>query len=210
MEMREDLEKRVRKAGRRAVEYRRMGFHCSESTFLAINETLNITDPSMVRIVTGFHGGGGSHRIAEGVDINSVLEGLASGRDRRSPEEAGIQITGHVCGALASGIVCIGFLYGRLRPQDDLTCVDELSFDLHSRFLEEFGEKECLKLREKYVPLSHNNTCEYIYSRGAEIAVRLILEAPKLIRECKKFRSVSDPERERDRQIKKSELLPPL
>jgi C_GCAxxG_C_C family probable redox protein len=184
MEMREDLEKRARNAGRRAVEYRRMGFHCSESTFLAINEALNITDPSMVRIVTGFHGGGGSHRIAEGVDINSVLEELASGRDRRSPEEAGIQITGHICGALASGIVCIGFLYGRLTPQDDLTCVDELSFKLHRRFLEEFGEKECSKLREKYVPLSSNNTCEYIYTTGAEIAVRLILEAPKLIREC--------------------------
>ena len=99
--MREDLEKRVQKAGRRAVEYRRMGFHCSESTFLAINETLNITDPSMVRIVTGFHGGGGSHRIAEGVDINSVLEELASGRDRRLPDEAGLEITGHLCGALA-------------------------------------------------------------------------------------------------------------
>lgn len=190
MEMREDLEKRVQKAGRRAVEYRRMGFHCSESTFLAINETLNITDPSMVRIVTGFHGGGGSHRIAEGVDINSVLEELASGRDRRLPEEAGLEITGHLCGALASGIVCIGFLYGRSSPNDDLSCVDELSFELHRRFLEEFGEKECAPLREKYVPLSDNHTCEYIYSKGAEIAVRLILEAPTLIGECPKVNSL--------------------
>jgi len=196
--MRENLEMKVEKAGHRAVEFRRMGFHCSESTFLAINETLNITDPSMVRIVTGFHGGGGCHRIAEGVDINSVLEGLASGRDKRLPEEAGLQVTGHLCGALASGIVCIGFLYGRLSPSDDLSCVDELSFELHRRFLEEFGEKESAPLPEKYVPLSSNHTCEYIYSKGAEIAVRLILEAPKLIRECPKVRSVNDLELERE------------
>jgi hypothetical protein len=194
MEMRENLEIKVEKAGHRAVKFRRMGFHCSESTFLAINETLNITEPSMVRIVTGFHGGGGCHRIAEGVDINSVLEELASGRDKRLPEDAGLQITGHLCGALASGIVCIGFLYGRVSPTDDLSCVDELSFELHRRFLEEFGEKECAPLREKYVPLSSNHTCEYIYSKGAEIAVRLILEAPKLIRECPKLRSVNDLE----------------
>jgi hypothetical protein len=150
--MREDLEKRVQKVGRRAVEYRRMGFHCSESTFLAINETLNITDPSMVRIVTGFHGGGGSHRIAEGVDINSVLEELASGRDRRSPEEAGLEITGHLCGALASGIVCIGFLYGRSSPNDDLSCVDELSFELHRRFLKNSEKKNALHCERNMFP----------------------------------------------------------
>jgi hypothetical protein len=100
--MREDLEKRVQKVGRRAVEYRRMGFHCSESTFLAINETLDIT--------------------------------------------------GHICGALASGIVCIGFLYGRSSPNDDLSCVDELSFELHRRFLKNSEKKNALHCERNMFP----------------------------------------------------------
>jgi C_GCAxxG_C_C family probable redox protein len=176
---------KIEEAGRKAIRYRRKGFHCSESTFLAINDTLNITDPAMVRLVTGFHGGGGAHRKTPGVSLNSVLEGLASGTDRRSPDEAGLAITGHLCGALASGIVCIGFLYGRVSPTDDLTCVDELSFELHRRFIQEFGEKECTPLRAKWVPLSSNHTCEHIYSRGAQIAVELILKAPHFVPECR-------------------------
>jgi hypothetical protein len=180
----------VKEAGRKAVEYRHRGFHCSESTFLAINDILEITDPSMVRIVTGFHGGGGCHRIRPGVDINVILEGLASGRDRRPPEEAGLEITGHLCGALAAGVVCIGFLYGRRYPTDDLTCVDELSFELHRRFLQEFGEKECREIRKKFVPLSPNGTCEYVYERAAQIAVQLILEAPSLVKACSRGRNI--------------------
>jgi hypothetical protein len=178
------MKEKVIDAGRKAVAYRYQGFHCSESTFLAINDALSITDPSMVRIVTGFHGGGGCHRIRPGVDMNAVLEGLASGRDRRTPEEAGIEITGHLCGALAAGIVCIGFLYGRRNPINDLTCVDELSFELHRRFLREFGAKECQEIRKRFIPKSPNGTCEYIYERGTQIAVQLILEASDLVKEC--------------------------
>jgi hypothetical protein len=184
------IRKRIEKAGRRAVEFRRKGFHCSESTFLAINETLGITSPDMVRIVTGFHGGGGSHRKEPGVNLNAVLEELASGRDRRPIEDLPIEVTGHLCGALASGVICVGFLYGRRSPTDDLTCVDELAFELHRRFISEFGEKECRPLREKFVPESPNHTCEHIYKRGAEIAVEVILNAPHLISQCAAIKGI--------------------
>ena len=182
--MDENTRVKIEEAGRKAVKFRRQGFHCSEASFMAINETLNLMDPSMVRLVTGFHGGGGSHRLRPGVDLKSVLEGLASGQELRAPEDAGLSITGHLCGPLASGIVCIGYLYGRQSPSDDLTCVDELCFELHRRYMEEFGAKECKALREKWVPLSSNHTCEYIYKRGSEIAVKLLLEAHTLIPEC--------------------------
>jgi hypothetical protein len=46
----------IDRAATLALEFRKKGFHCSESVFSAINGTLHITDPSMVRIVTGFHG----------------------------------------------------------------------------------------------------------------------------------------------------------
>ena len=75
----------VEKAAGLALESRHKGFHCSESVFLAINGALDITDPGMVRAVTGFHGGGGAHR-KEPVNLNAVLEEVASGRDRRSLE----------------------------------------------------------------------------------------------------------------------------
>jgi hypothetical protein len=182
--MDENIRVKIEEAGRKAVKFRRQGFHCSEASFMAINETLNLMDPSMVRLVTGFHGGGGSHRLKPDIDLKAVLEGLASGQDLRTPKDAGLSITGHLCGPLASGIVCIGYLYGRQSPCDDLTCVDELCFELHRRYMEEFGAKECKALREKWVPLSSNHTCEYIYKRGSEIVVNLILEAHTLIPEC--------------------------
>lgn len=103
---------------------------------MAINETLKIMDPAMVRIVTGFHGGGGSHRLSPSINIKEVLEELASGRAKRDPEEAGVAITGHLCGPLASGIICIGYLYRRRIPNDPLCCVDELAFELHRRYLD--------------------------------------------------------------------------
>lgn len=184
--MKEEDRKRIQETGRKAIESRHRGFHCSESVFMAINETLKITDPSMVRLVTGFHGGGGTHRKETGINLVSVLEELASGRDRRPPEELPVTQVGHLCGALASGIVCIGLLYGRRSPTDDLTCVDELCFEFHRRFMEEFGENECRPLRDKWVPLSQNHTCERVYKRGAEMAVEILLEAPQLVPECPK------------------------
>lgn len=179
-----EVEATIKAAGRRAIELRHQGFHCSESVFLAINDTLNITDPTMVRIVTGFHGGGGTHRKEPGIDLTAALEDVASGRDQRPREELPFTQVGHLCGALAAGIVGIGFLYGRRSPADDLTCVDELCFELHRRFKEEFGDNECRILRDTYVPLTPEKTCEPIYRRGAELAVELILKAPELIPEC--------------------------
>ena len=174
----------IEAAGQRAIQFRRQGFHCSETSFMAINETLKIMDPAMVRIVTGFHGGGGSHRLSPSINIKEVLEELASGRDKRDPEEAGVAITGHLCGPLASGIICIGYLYRRRIPNDPLCCVDELAFELHRRYLEKLQAKECKALRDIWVPLSNNHTCEYVYKTGSELAVELLLEAHALVPEC--------------------------
>jgi hypothetical protein len=186
VEMDEKTRVKIEEAGRRAIQFRRQGFHCSEASFMAIIETLKIMEPSMVRLVTGFHGGGGSHRLRSGIDLKEVLEGLASGKDRRDPDKAGVSITGHLCGPLASGILCIGYLYGRQSPSDDLLCVDELCFELHRRYMEKLGAKECRALRDKWVPVSSNHTCEYVYKTGSELAVELILEAHTLIPECQK------------------------
>jgi C_GCAxxG_C_C family probable redox protein len=138
----------------------------------------------LVKLITGFHGGGGTHRLDPGINMTEVLAGLASGKDRRPKEEIPVTQVGHLCGAVAAGIACIGLLYGREKPTDDLTCVDELSYELHRRFKEEFGWQECQHVRAKWKPLSPNYTCEQIYKRGAEMVVEIILDAPQLFPEC--------------------------
>jgi hypothetical protein len=67
------------RAARLAVESRHKGFHPSESVFLAINCTLHITDPAMVRAVTALHGGGDAHRKQPHVDLGAALEEVAAG-----------------------------------------------------------------------------------------------------------------------------------
>jgi len=186
--MDEEMKRKIEEAGSRAIENRHRGFHCSESAFLAINDTLKITDPSMVKLVTGFHGGGGTHLKEPGLNMNEVLEEIASGRDRRPSEEFEVVQVGHLCGALAAGIICIGMIYGRTSPTDDLECADELAFELHRRFSEEFGEKECIPLRQRWIPLSSNHTCEPVYKRGAELAVELILESHKVVSDCEPYK----------------------
>ena len=176
----------IRAAGVKALANRQKGFHCSESVFLAINDTFKIIDPSMVKMVTGFHGGGGTHRKNKDVDLTQTLEGMAAGRETRSGEELPVEQIGHLCGALASSIVCIGLLYGRKSGTDDVTCADELCYELHRRFGEKLGEKECRHLFPKWKAASPSNNCEFVYQTASELAVELILEATKIVPECQK------------------------
>ena len=185
--MNEKEKQLIKEAGERARANRKKGFHCSESVFLAINDTLKITDSSMVRMVTGFHGGGGTHRKSSDVDLTQTLEGMAAGRETRTGDELPVIQIGHLCGALASSIICIGLLYGRQSGSDDVTCVDELCYELHRRFAEKFGEKECRHLFPKFRALSPSNNCEYVYKTASELAVKLILEASTVVPECRKI-----------------------
>ena len=171
-------------AGKKALANRKKGFHCSESVFLAINDTFKITDPSMVKMVTGFHGGGGTHRKNPGVDLTQILEGMASGRETRCADDLPVTQVGHLCGALAASMVCIGLLYGRESGSEDLTCVDELCYELHRRFEAKLGEKECHQLFPKWKAVSANNNCEYVYQTASELAVELILDAAAVVPEC--------------------------
>lgn len=184
----EKREAMIQAAGCRAMEFKEKGFHCSESVFLAINDTLKITDPKMVKIVTGFHGGGGTHRLEPDMDLTAFLEDVAAGRIVGKLDELPMDQVGHLCGALASGIVCIGLLYGRSSPKDDLTCVDELCYELHRRFQEELCSKECHALRDYWVPRSSDQTCAHVYRTGARLAVELVLTAHELVPECSPMR----------------------
>ena len=107
--MNTEIREKIQQAGRNAVAFKNKGYHCSESVFMGINETLKITDPSMVRVVTGFHGGGGSHRTEPGVDMTALLARIAAGTEDRPDEEIPLEQVGHLCGAVAASITCFGF-----------------------------------------------------------------------------------------------------
>ena len=80
-------------AARRANEYRQkwsimhkkkdgLGFHCSESSIRAVNDALNMHLPDeILRISTGFRGGGGGCRSRCGIlESGIILLGLKYGR----------------------------------------------------------------------------------------------------------------------------------
>ncbi len=41
----------------------------------------------MVRMVTGFHGGGGTHRKEPGINLTRAMQEVASGKDQRPSDE---------------------------------------------------------------------------------------------------------------------------
>ena len=174
----------LEEAARKALAYKEKGFHCSESVFLAINDTFKITDPCMVRALTGFHGGGGTRRLKPDIELTPLLAEIAAGRYEADPNDMPVDQVQHLCGALAAGIMCMGLLYGRRSPEDDLTCVDELCYELHRRFQEELGHNECRYLRDIWVPRSEDKSCALVYQKGTQIIVETILDAHQLVPEC--------------------------
>ncbi len=122
-------------------------------------------------MASGFHGGGGS------VDINE--EGTQG-----TP-------TGCMCGALASGVLILGILYGRTGPVGPrYGCISHLSAHLHRRFQDELGGKCCAMLRPFYKKTDKENSCREIYKKGAELAVEVALSAPRLVPDCRMPKSL--------------------
>jgi C_GCAxxG_C_C family probable redox protein len=117
-------------------------------------------------MASGFHGGGGAVKTDE-----EGMEGTP---------------TGCMCGALASGVLILGILYGRTEPSKvRYGCISQLSAHLHTRFQEELGGKCCAMLRPFYQKIDREKSCRFIYQKGAELAVEVALSAPELVPECR-------------------------
>ena len=122
-------------------------------------------------MVSGFHGGGGAVKTDE-----IGMEGIP---------------TGCMCGALASGVLVLGILYGRTEPPKvRFDCISHLAATLHKRFQEEMGGKCCAMLRPFYHKIDQEHSCQAIYRKGAELAVEVALSATKIYPDCKMPRSL--------------------
>ena len=138
-------------------------------------------------MASGFHGGGGRHKVPISEKPEDWRHPVYA-----KPDKTAIKITntGSLCGALAGGIMIIGYLFGRKRPEDDITCASELSFELHKRFEETLGSKICNVLRPFHFKISAEQdkngygNCGEVYYTGAKLTAEVILSAREICPLC--------------------------
>lgn len=83
-----------------------------------------------------------------------------------------------ICGALSGGVLVVGGLLGRTSlSQSDRPALD-LATRYRRRFLAEFGDTQCARLREEvvYVP-GGLGSCAVLVERAAMILLELLAEA---------------------------------
>lgn len=138
-------------------------------------------------MASGFHGGGGRHKEAISEKLEDLRHPVYAGADKTAIR---ITNTGSLCGALAGGIMIIGYLFGRKRPEDDITCASELTFELHKRFRETMGTEICNVLRPFQFKITADaskdeyGNCGQVYYTGAKLTTEVILSAREICSLC--------------------------
>jgi len=138
-------------------------------------------------MASGFHGGGGRHKVAESGKPEDLRHSPYAVPDKAGTETT---TTGSLCGALAGGIMIIGYIFGRKRPEDDVTCASELTYELHKRFQETLGTNICNVLKPFHFKISadpsknQSGNCGQVYYTGAKLTVEVILSAREICPLC--------------------------
>ena len=137
------------KVKERTFDYFQSGFHCAESISKAIVEL-------------------------HGKESNSEVQRFAAGF------MGGIGGTyEEVCGALTGGIIAIGCLHGRTKPDQDNQVVKKLAAEFRGRFVEEFGSSNCLVLLEGMSEREDDFDCIKLTAVAAGLLSELLTE-PRL------------------------------
>lgn len=101
-------------------------------------------------------------------NILRMTTGLAGGVGRTHQE---------LCGALSGGVIIIGALYGRVRPdQDDSDC-QELAAAYRERLVQELGATRCVDLRASGYGSDGQWPCTALVERAVPILLELLREA---------------------------------
>lgn len=85
------------------------------------------------------------------------------------------------CGTLEAGIIVFSYLYGRVDSDEECNSVSYLVRILHNRYMEELGSYYCRILKPFHKKISDDNTCHYVYKKGAELVAGVLIEADELI-----------------------------
>ena len=93
---------------------------------------------------------------------------------------------GDRCGILESGIILLGYKYGRLKAEEDCSKISYLVRLLHQRYIDQLGSIYCRILLPFHRLHSKDDSCAYVYDMGTRIVTELLLEAEDLLLEMPK------------------------
>ena len=82
-----------------------------------------------------------------------------------------------MCGALSGGVLVIGGVLGRENLDEDEGPAIDLVQCYRNRFLDEFGETQCERLRRKVQEPGGLGSCVALVERAAMILLELLQEA---------------------------------
>ncbi len=92
------------------------------------------------------------------------------------------------CGALNAGIMNVGLLFGRTKPEESNQCASEITKLLCERFQDEMGHIRCDVLRDGYHCGNREDPKNnMVYFAGAKLAAEVLLTAHRDCQECGGF-----------------------
>ena len=132
-----------------AFEYHKSGFHCAEAVSKAIIEVYG-------------NGSGNYHP--------KVATAFGGGLGRTKHE---------ICGAVAGGIIALGYLFGRNTPGTDWTEAADLAAKLKRRFVQAHGTTNCGALLATFGSQENMMRCKQLSGEVAEMLADIIDERDK-------------------------------
>jgi C_GCAxxG_C_C family probable redox protein len=138
--------KRNSSVGEKAFEYHKSGYHCAEAVSKAVIEAFG----------------------NESAKFNPNVATAFGGGVGRTKQE--------MCGALSGGIIAIGYLYGRSRPDVDWTKASELAAKLKHRFVQEFGTTNCGSLLATFGPQENMMRCKRLSGEVAGMLAQILVD----------------------------------
>jgi C_GCAxxG_C_C family probable redox protein len=83
------------------------------------------------------------------------------------------------CGALSGGLIAIGHLYGRRKPEGEWNLPAELGAQIRQRFVDDFGTTHCASLRERFGQAQQMNECRKLVEQVVTALLGLLGDTPE-------------------------------
>ena len=131
---------------KKAFDYFASGYNCAESVFKTIIEVLSDDSDREIIKIASGFGGG----------IGGCQEEL--------------------CGALAGGVMAIGYLYGRNKPGENIDKAKSYCTEYRLRFFKAFGSIKCEDILKSLGEQDNSNKCKQLTANAAGILYELLTD----------------------------------
>ncbi|HUH65706.1 MAG TPA: C-GCAxxG-C-C family protein [Syntrophales bacterium] len=82
-----------------------------------------------------------------------------------------------MCGALAGGVLAVGYLYGRTEKGKDFSQVIAITFEFRRQFIEAFGSTNCAAILESFGEQEKYIKCKQMTGKAAGMLYDILIEA---------------------------------